>query len=196
MERPIDPQIRANREEDGVNYPSPTAYPSPERPIPPTPQNIDSRRSYSQAGEAHVETVRQQYYDPAGNLVDKQEQVVDDPYQRRYNQINRTTQIIYFVLGLVEVLLALRFLFRLINAEANTGFANFIYNFTRPFVAPFNGLFNDQALNQTGMLEFSTLVAMAIYALVVYGIVKLLYVLLAPNRSTAEVYTDTRSRRF
>jgi uncharacterized protein YggT (Ycf19 family) len=143
-----------------------------------------------------VEFSQQTYYDSAGNLVEKQKQVFDDSYQHRLNLINRTTQIIYFLLGLVEVLLTLRFVFRLINADATTGFANFIYNFTRPFVEPFQGIFNDQALSQVGKLEFSTLVAVVIYALVGYGIVRLLYVLFAPKRSSEEVYTKTLRRRL
>lgn len=195
MKTPLNPQSQVNREEE-VNYPPPPPVnPSPERLIPPTSGVLDSQRSYSQAGEASVESSQQTYYDPAGNLVEKQEQVIDDSYQRRHNLINRTAQIIYFLLGLMEVLLALRFVFRLINADANTGFASFIYNFTRPFVAPFQGIFNDQTLSQVGVLEFSTLVAMVIYALVGYGIVRLLYVLFAPNRSSKEVYTKTLRRR-
>jgi uncharacterized protein YggT (Ycf19 family) len=163
-------------------------------PLPLAPP-FDSQRSYSQAGQAQVETVRETYFDQAGSLVEKQEQVSDDPYQRRLNLINRTTRLLYFVLSLIEVLLALRFLFRLINADATTGFANFIYNFTSPLVGPFNGIFNDQALNRAGVLEISTLVAMAIYCLVGYGIARLVYVLFVPNRNSEEVYTKTRRRR-
>lgn len=143
-----------------------------------------------------MESSQQTYYDPAGNLVEKREQVFDDSSQQRLNLINRTTQIIYFLVGLLEVLLTLRFVFRLINADATTGFANFIYNFTHPFVVPFNGIFNDQAIARVGVLEFSTLVAMVIYALVGYGIARLLYVLFAPNRSSQEVYSKTLRRRL
>jgi uncharacterized protein YggT (Ycf19 family) len=141
-----------------------------------------------------VETVHQSYVDPAGNLIEKQEQIFDDPYQRRFTLLNRTTQGIYFLLGVLEVLLALRFLLRIINTDATTGFTNFIYNFTGPFVTPFNGIFNDQAFTRIGVLESSTLVAMLIYALVVYGIVRLIYVVFAPNHSGKEVYTKTRRR--
>jgi len=196
MDAPQDPQRRANNNEEGSNYQSPPVYRAPEVVRQPVPQTLDSQSSYSQAGEAHVETKRQSYFDPAGNLVEKQEQIVDDPYQRRFNLVNRSTQIIYFVLGLVEVMLGLRFLLRLIDAEATTGFTSFIYNFTNPFVVPFNGIFNDQTLNRGGILELSTVVAMVIYALVAYGIAKLLYVVFAPNRSSGGVYTKTRRRQF
>jgi len=157
---------------------------------------VDNQRSYSQVGGTSVETNRQGYYDANGNLVERQEQVFDDPYTRRYNGLDRTARVIYFVLGVLEILLALRFIFRLTSADTSNGFANFIFNSTAPFVGPFNGIFNDQALTRTGVLEISTLLAMAIYALLFYGIVKLMYVLLAPNRSTEEIHSTTRRRRI
>ncbi|HEX2913442.1 MAG TPA: YggT family protein, partial [Chloroflexia bacterium] len=111
---------------------------------------------------------------------------------RRLNTLDRTTQVIYFLLGLLEILLALRFVFRIINSNTANGFVNFIYNLTAPFVAPFNGIFNDQAVTRGSVVEFSTLIAMAIYALIAWGIVKLLNVLLRPNPSSREVFTNTR----
>jgi uncharacterized protein YggT (Ycf19 family) len=210
MDAPIDPRRRVIREEEVVDY-----NPIPVQPVQPVQQvyqqavqpvvpvqavpvtpAVDERRSYSQVGGSSVETTHQGFYDTSGNLVQREEQVFDDPYTRRYNTLDRTARIIYFVLGVLEVLLALRFLFRLISADTANGFANFIFNFTAPFVAPFNGIFNDQALTRTGVVEVSTLLAMAIYALLAYGIVKLLYVLLAPNRSTEEVHSTTRRRRI
>ncbi|OJV91483.1 MAG: hypothetical protein BGO39_21755 [Chloroflexi bacterium 54-19] len=101
----------------------------------------------------------------------------------------------YFVLGVLEILLAVRFVFRLLGADTSNGFANFIFNVSTPFVGPFNGIFNDQTLSRVGVLEISTLLAMVIYALVAWGIVKLMYVLFAPNRSTEEVHSTTRRRR-
>jgi uncharacterized protein YggT (Ycf19 family) len=196
MDAPIDPRRKVIREEEVVDYPPvQPVYQQPVVPVQPAPV-VDNQRSYSQVGDSRVETNRQGFYDADGNLVQREDQVFDDPYTRRYNGLDRTAQIIYFLLGVLEILLALRFLFRLLSADTSNGFANFIINFTAPFVAPFNGIFNDQALTRTGVFEFSTLLAMAIYALIAYGIVKLLYVLLAPNRSTGEVHSSTRRRQF
>lgn len=196
MDAPIDPRRKVVREEEVVDYtPVQPVYQQPVVPVQPAPA-VDNQRSYSQVGGAQVESTRQGYYDAAGNLVQREDQVFDDPYTRRFNGLDRIARVIYFVLGVLEVLLALRFLFRLISADSTNGFANFIFNFTGPFVAPFNGIFNDQALTRTGVLEFSTLLAMAIYALIAYGIVKLLYVLLTPNRSTEEIHSSTRRRQL
>jgi len=159
------------------------------------PPPVDKQRSYSQSGNTQVKTVHDSYYDPSGALVEKQEQVVEDSFTRRNNILDRTTQIIYFVAGMLEVLLGLRLLLRFISADNTSGFASFIYNLSAPFVAPFNGIFdNDQVLNRAGIIEFSTILAMLIYALLAYGVVKLIYILFAPHRSSKEVFTASRRR--
>jgi uncharacterized protein YggT (Ycf19 family) len=169
-------------------------YQQPVVPVEPAPV-VDTARTYSESGDVRVENVRHGYYDADGNLVTREEQVFDDPYIRRLNALDRVSRIVYFLMGVLEVLLALRFLFRVINAESGNGFVNFIYNFTRPFVAPFNGIFNDQVLNRGSVAEISTLLAMALYAILTYGIIQLLYLVLTPNRSSREVFTTTRRRR-
>ena len=163
-------------------------------PVDPT---LDARRTYSQVGDARMESVRQNYYDADGNLMEREEQVFDDPVMRRLNTLDRTAQIFYFIMGILELLLALRFLFRVLAADPTSGFANFIYGFTRPFVGPFSGIFNDQVLDKSGsVVEFSTLLAMLLYALVTYGIIQLLNIIFTPGRTTRQVYTTTRRRRY
>jgi hypothetical protein len=155
---------------------------------------VDTQRSYSQVGDMRLENVRQGFYDANGNLVEREEQFFDDPYQRRMNVLDRTARIIYFVMGFLEVLLALRFLFRIIGADPNNGLVNFIYNLTGVFVGPFNGIFNDQSLQRGNVIEVSTLLAMAMYAILTYGIIQLLYLVLTPSRSTRSVFSNTRRR--
>lgn len=194
MDAPLDPRRRVVREQEVVDYVPVQPVVQPVVPVQPEPV-VDQQRSFTRMGDAQVESTRQGYYDASGNLVEKEEQVFDDPYTRRYNGLDRTAQVIYFLLGVLEIILALRFIFRLTSADTSNGFANFIFNFSNPFVAPFNGIFNDQALTRTGVLEISTLLAMAIYALIFWGVVKLMYVLFAPNRSTEQVVSTTRRRR-
>lgn len=196
MDSPIDPRRRVVREEEVVDYvPAQQVMPvQPVVPVQPAPV-VDNQSTYSRVGDARVESSRQGFYDANGNLMEREEQVFDDPYTRRYNGLDRAAQVIYFVLGLLEILLAVRFIFRLLGADTGNGFANFIFNVTTPFVGPFNGIFNDQALSKVGVFEISTLLAMAIYALIAWGIVKLMYILFAPNRSTQEVHSTTRRRR-
>ncbi len=88
----------------------------------------------------------------------------------------KVTQLIWLFLGILEALLALRFLFKLIGVnEANT-FASFLYGLTNLFVAPFASLTG--APSTAGMtFEFTTLIAMIIYALIGWVLERLVYVL-------------------
>lgn len=53
------------------------------------------------------------------------------------HKMNVASRIIWLVLGIIMGLLALRFLLRLLAANPNNGFADFIYSLSHPFAAPF-----------------------------------------------------------
>jgi hypothetical protein len=76
-------------------------------------------------------------------------------------------RIIWFITGVILILLAFRFIFALLGANPSNGFANFIYSTSHPFVTPFFGLFHYSVVNLSySRFEIYTLVAMAIYAVI------------------------------
>lgn len=83
-------------------------------------------------------------------------------------------RLIYFILGVIETILALRFILALLGANPANGFAHFIYSISEPLARPFFSLFNYQPSQGMMRLEMGTLVAMAVYALVAWGIVALI----------------------
>jgi hypothetical protein len=104
--------------------------------------------------------------------------------------IFRTYQIIWFILGVIEVVLVFRILLKLLGANAGSGFTNFIYTVSNPFALPFAGI-----LGVTGsvmILEWSTLVAMAVYAIVAYGIVALFQLVKPTNQQEVEQSVDNQ----
>ena len=85
--------------------------------------------------------------------------------------------IVYFIFGILEILLAFRFVLKLAGANPSSGFVDFIYSLSRIFVLPFNGIFHTSLAQgdvTTSVFEPSTLVALIVYALVAWGIVKLI----------------------
>jgi len=85
--------------------------------------------------------------------------------------------IVWYILGLIEVLLALRFVLKLFGANSASSFVNFIYSMTGILTAPFDSIFGvtQATAGQThSVFEPSILVAAAIYALIGWGIVKLI----------------------
>ncbi|NLY18166.1 MAG: YggT family protein [Clostridiaceae bacterium] len=96
----------------------------------------------------------------------------------------KSRYIIYYILGLLEVLLTLRFLFMLLGANPRSGFSSFLYAITGIFIAPFSGIFNPVSttgLTAKSVLDPATIIAMLIYALAAWGIVKLLWIKASRN---------------
>ena len=85
----------------------------------------------------------------------------------------RAAMITYLVVGIVEALLITRVILKLLAANPEAGFVRFIYDRSALFVAPFQGIFPTPATHNS-VLELSSLVAMAVYALFAWGIVRLI----------------------
>jgi len=86
-------------------------------------------------------------------------------------------RIIYFVSGIIMALLGLRFVLALLGANPANPFADFIYTTSHPFVAPFFGLFNYQSIYGVSRFELETLIAIVVYAILAWGIVRMVLAL-------------------
>jgi hypothetical protein len=85
--------------------------------------------------------------------------------------IFRTYQVLWYVLGIVEILLLFRFLLRMFEANPSSPFVAFVYAISIPILLPFWGIFgNTQALGS--VIEWSTIFAMFVYFVVVVLVVK------------------------
>lgn len=82
-------------------------------------------------------------------------------------------RLIYLVVGILEVVLAIRFVLSLLGANKGNVFADFIFTVSGAFVQPFQNLFNYQTSYGISRFELETLVAMAVYAAVGAGLVAL-----------------------
>ncbi len=94
-------------------------------------------------------------------------------------------RVVSFVFGAIEVLIAMRFVLLLLGANAATGFVSFVYDLSSIFMAPFNAVLKTTATSGV-TLEWSALVALAVYALIGWGLVKFIYAL-SPRRSSQTV---------
>ena len=100
--------------------------------------------------------------------------MMDSSYDSpRTRPIYRGTQIVWYITGLLEALLAFRFILKLLGADPNAGFSSFIYGVSHPFAAPFMNVFGITQVRGT-VLEWTTLLAMLVYWLIAWGIVKML----------------------
>lgn len=93
------------------------------------------------------------------------------------------TQIVWYILSLLEVLLMFRLALKLTGANPTAGFTSFIYAITWPFTASFLAVFPMTNV-QGSIFEWTTLLAMVVYWLVALAIVKLF--LMSKTVSTPE----------
>ena len=90
--------------------------------------------------------------------------------ESRDASVAKTAQIIWFIVGVIVFLVL-----ALLGANPENAFANLIYTLSNPFVSPFRGLLQVGAV-QMGVSRFETetLVAVTVYTLLGWGVVKLI----------------------
>ena len=118
------------------------------------------------------------------------EQVTRDVAAERRLGSAQITRILMTILGILEIFLGLRFVLKLIAANPDSGFAVFIYGATKLFIAPFELLVGTPT-SGGAILEVTTLIAMAVYALFFWILVRVIQVM--TDRPSAR--TVTRSVR-
>jgi YggT family protein len=114
------------------------------------------------------------------------EQVVEHDLIARHENLSKISSLIWLAFGILIALIGIRFLLLLLAANPANPFANAVYAFTEPFLWPFAGLFTEPAFN--GMvLEFSSLIAMIVYALLAWIIVRLVWLIFhrTPTRTVS-----------
>jgi hypothetical protein len=98
--------------------------------------------------------------------------------------------VMYFLLSTVEILLAFRLILKMTGANPASGFVSFIYGLTQLFVFPFVGIFRaatTQGLETTAVFEPAGLVAMIVYAVLVWMLVQLFTILMGKPQESSEV---------
>jgi YggT family protein len=109
-----------------------------------------------------------QYAAPPASYVQRATQ--QQKKQARKYGVAKVMDYLQWVLLALELLFLLRFVLKLIGADPNNQFAATLYAFTGFFLAPFEGIVPSTTLGANGnaVIEWSTLVGMAVYAVLFY----------------------------
>ena len=104
---------------------------------------------------------------------------IDNDMERDQNHVSfiKSRSIIYYILGVIEILLTFRMVFKLLGARTGNAFVNFLYSVTDVLIVPFSGIFRTlvSGANTTKFIfEPSTAIAMIVYAVIARGIINLL----------------------
>ena len=102
-----------------------------------------------------------------------------NPAKRDATGSQTVEYFVYFLFAVLEILLIFRLVLKLTGASLSSGFVGFVYGLSGIFILPFEGMFRrlfSQGIETTSVLEPSTLVAIIVYAIVAWGIVKLIQI--------------------
>ena len=103
-------------------------------------------------------------------------------------------RIIWYLLGLLEALLAIRFLLKLMQANPLAGFTSFVYSITGLFTAPFEAVFSNLRA-QGSVIEWTTILAMLVYWLIAMAVVKLFVIGKPVTTSEADAKIDQQDNQ-
>lgn len=110
---------------------------------------------------------------PDGTLVQERTRSTDSQASPKSTVVN----IIWYIYGLVAILLVIRFILRLTGANGSAGFVKMTYSITDVLSKPFDAIFGVTTAsngNFTSVFEPSILVAIVVYGLIAWGIIKLI----------------------
>jgi hypothetical protein len=93
-------------------------------------------------------------------------------------------KIVYYILGILETFLAFRLILKLLGANYMNTFVSFIYNVSGILLAPFIGIFRTavtEGIETKSVLEPANIIGMIVYALIAYGIIRLIKLYAIPK---------------
>lgn len=123
-----------------------------------------------------VTTTQEAGVDESGKTVQQETRKIDTTSSASGRSV--AANVVWFIVGTILVLLSLRFVLKLFGANPASGFVDVIYSITNILTAPFDNIFG-VTRSATGevssVFEPSIIVAALVYALIGWGVVKLLY---------------------
>ena len=121
-----------------------------------------------------------------------EEHVVENVNLEYRESVYKVSQIIWLLFGGLEALIGIRVILMLIGANPGNWFAAFVYQLTQLFLWPFQNLIANPSF-QNMTLEVTTIIAMIVYALFGWLIVRMIWVIFYRS-PTSQVTTYDREQ--
>ena len=122
----------------------------------------------------------------------QQRQVVRNNAAEQQMLLSRVTQIIWFLFCFLLAMIGIRVVLQLIGANTTAVFTQLIYGFTDLFLWPFMGITQNLAVGAM-QLEITSVIAMIVYALLAWGLTRLIWVLFYhPDTTSVRTYREER----
>lgn len=131
-------------------------------------------------GTRRVVTERRAVTDTGDTLYDERVDTVGaGRHWYEFDLAGRINTVLFAILVGLEALLALRFTLMAFGANPNSGFVDFVYDFSGFFVEPFENAFRNRTWDE-GVIEVNTLLAMGVYFLI-FAVIAMLVAAIVPR---------------
>jgi uncharacterized protein YggT (Ycf19 family) len=121
-----------------------------------------------------------------------EEHIVEDVNLEYRQTIYKITQLVWLLFGILEAMIGFRIALKLIGANPANWFTAFVYQLTDIFLWPFQSIIANPSV-QGLVLEISSFIAMLVYALIGWVVVRLIW-LVFYHRDTRHVTTYDRDK--
>jgi len=121
---------------------------------------------------------------PGGTVVKEKTSVSQVPEEQK--GLFQSWMLVYYILGVIEVLLGFRLVFKGLGANPSADFVSFIYGVTDFLLQPFLGIFRStvtEGAEVTAVFEPATVIAMVVYAVLAWGLASLIEIKLSGGSS-------------
>ena len=108
------------------------------------------------------------------------------PAGGRVQPLYRGTQIVWYILSVIETFLLFRFLLRLVGANPEAVFTQIVYTLSYPLVSPFLYVVRSSTVSGS-VFEWTTLLAMLVYWVIAWGIVRFIVMQKPVSHTEADV---------
>lgn len=113
--------------------------------------------------------------------------VINKQARREATSFQTVEYLVYFMFGVLEILLVFRLILKLAGASVSSVFVGLIYGVTGIFILPFEGIFRQATtpgLETTSVLEPATLISIVVYAVLAWAIVRLILIFSGEKQQT------------
>lgn len=117
----------------------------------------------------------------------REERIVEDADLENRQMVSKVGQLVWLFFGLLEALIGFRIILKLIAANPNNWFTNFVYQLSNVFLWPFQNIVTNPSF-QNSVIEITSMIAILVYAFIAWALVRLIW-LVFYRRSTSRVTT-------
>lgn len=119
----------------------------------------------------------------------RRQRVVEYVPEARQVIVSRVSKLLWLIAAVLTGIITFRFVLKLLAANPENGFVDFIYTVTDVLVAPFNSIITSPTFDNGAIIDMASLFAIIVYVLATWALVALFRILFAGTKASRRTTT-------